>query len=232
MKKSILFWLVFASAILIALYLSVRISMAALGIGNIAPVGPVSVRAKGTASAGDIANALRMQPGKSAYSVDLDDCLSRITGLPDVGQAAIRKYPNGRMEVKLTMRKIVANWTDGGKFYPLAADGKIMNRAADTADAGMLVFSGVLPDNIADIAEIIKNTPNVFSEIETLSWIEGRRWDLATRTGITVRLPGSGVKAAISKLSALQKQNSILNRKISVIDMRDSDRTLVVIGNR
>jgi cell division protein FtsQ len=227
MRKSILFWLAFAFAILIALYLAVRISMTVLGIGNIVPIGSVSIRARGLNSAADIAGVFQTQSGRSAYSIDLDDYLLKITELPDVHTAAIRKHPNGRLEIKVVPRRIVANWTDGGKFYPLDSNGKTINRPEDARAAGMLVFSGALPDNIVEISDIIKSAPIVFSETDTVSWIEGRRWNLVTKGGITVRLPESGVKSAISKLSLLQKQNSILNRDILVIDMRDADRVLV-----
>ena len=41
-------------------------------------------------------------------------------------------------------------------------------------------------------------------------------------------LPENNADAALSKLTRLQKQSNILNRNLSIIDLRDGERTLVV----
>ncbi|MCL1902403.1 MAG: cell division protein FtsQ/DivIB [Alphaproteobacteria bacterium] len=228
MKKTLMFWVAFVVAVLVALYLTVRVSMVLLGIGNIAQVGSISARiGSGPMTRDDIKDALAIIPGQSAIGIDLEKYLARMLALPDIQHAAVFIRPNGKIEVKATQKHAVAIWTDGEKFYPLTADGKIIERPLDSADPGRLVFSGVLPNNISAISDIIRAHPNIAAAAATLAWIDGRRWNITTSNNITIKLPENNAAAAISKLSELQKQSSILQREISVIDLRDGERTLV-----
>ncbi|MCL2338573.1 MAG: cell division protein FtsQ/DivIB [Proteobacteria bacterium] len=230
MKKSFLFWLAFGVASVIALYLVVRVTLVIIGTANIAPIGNITVQTNADLSATDITNAMTLSAGKSVYSANMNDALSKIMEIPDIKNAAVRRLPNGRMAVKVEQRKIVATWTDGVKFYPLAADGHVVQLPFAAKPDGMLVFSGNLTTDIGGILNAIKNAPSVAQQVSHLNWTDGRRWDMTTAGGITIRLPENGAIAAIARLNALQKQNSILDRSLAVIDMRDPERTLVVVS--
>jgi len=229
MKKSFLFWLAFGFAALLALYLAVRLTLVGIGISNIAPIGAVSVRTNGDIQATNLTNAMQLTPGTSVYAANMDDALAKIMQIPDVKNASVRRLPSGRMAVKVEQRKIVATWTDGQKFYPLAADGKVIQTPFDAMPVGMLVFSGNLTTDVGGIITAIRGAPDVAARVVRLHWTDGRRWDLTTNGNITIKLPEVGADAALAKLEALQKQNSILDRALTVIDLRDPERTLVVV---
>ena len=57
MKKSLLFWLTFVFAALVALYLAVRLSMTIMGMGGTAPVRKISIR-NAHGNAAEIADVL------------------------------------------------------------------------------------------------------------------------------------------------------------------------------
>lgn len=63
--------------------------------------------------------------------------------------------------------------------------------------------------------------------IEAASYMSGRRWDLKTRSGITIKLPAEDIGLALRRLVILQEENDILGKDIQHIDLRDSDRIIV-----
>lgn len=122
------------------------------------------------------------------------------------------------------MYTAVAQWTDGDAFYPLSADGTIVQRPDDERTPSSVLFRGQIP---SDISDITKAAHNLIENLDYIEWIENRRWNIQTTGGITVMLPENNPESAIANLVMLDKKHKLLSRKISVIDMRDDTRILV-----
>lgn len=217
----------FGASVLAAIYLIVRISMtgggAVTAVSLDAGAGPLSAR--------DISTAINISGGRSLHSADTDRIFSEISGIPAVRFVSVRKIPSGKLAIAVRQREVVAVWTDGAKFYPLAADGRRLDNAIADAPAGTLVFSGKLPDDISAVVRTVKGIPGLSGFLRRVEWTDGRRWNLYTNSGIKIMLPESDMAAALKRLVILHNQNRILDRGISVLDMRDMERTLVKIKN-
>lgn len=199
--------------------------MTGLSHGQLSRVHRVSISADtGGKDLSTIIAAAAVAPGTDSYSLDLAAMNARVGAVPGVRASAVRRLPNGNLAVRVSLYRAVALWTDGENYFPLSADGTIVNKPTDTRDAGDVVFRGPLP---RDISRITKVAHNLVGEIDYLEWIENRRWNLHTTGGITVMLPESNPDAAISSLMVLQRNHKILQRDITVIDMRDDARILV-----
>lgn len=225
MKKSVWFWLCFVVAIVIATYFSTRIAMTLMGRGPAGVVHNISITARTPdKDLSQLAAAAAIAPGTSSYAVDLDAIRQRISAVPGVRNAAVRRMPNGNLAVRVEMHRAVAQWFDGENYFPLSADGTIVQRPSDTRDVAGVVFRGPVPDDISDITAA---ATNMAEKLEYMEWIENRRWNMHTTGGITVMLPEQNPGAAIGALNVLDKNHAILDRKINVVDMRDDARVLV-----
>lgn len=224
MKRSIWFWLCFFVAIVMAIYFATRIIMVGMGRGKLAMVNNVSIV---TDSRDADMDAMRAAVGglvRNSYKVDLDALNARIGAVPGVKKSAVRRLPNGNLAVRADMYRAVAQWSDGENFFPLSADGTVVNSPSDVRDPGAVVFVGTIPDDISDITAAARN---MVADVAYLQWIENRRWDLVTVDGITIMLPEQNPVQAISTLIALDRAHNLLGKKITVIDMRDDARILV-----
>ena len=224
MKRSIWFWLCFVAAIVMAVYFAVRTIMVAMGQGNLALVNNISIV---TDSKDADMDAMRAAAGglvRNTYEVDLTALNERIGAVPGVKKSAVRRLPNGNLAVQADMYKAVAQWSDGESFFPLSADGTVVNQPSDARDPGAVVFVGPIPSDISDITAAARN---MVEDVAYMEWIENRRWNMVTNGGITVMLPEQNPIAAVSTLISLDKTHNILEKKISVIDMRDDARILV-----
>lgn len=224
MKRSIWFWICFVVAIIMAVYFSTRIIMVGMGRGKLAQVQNISIV---TDSRDADMDAMRAAAGglvRNSYKVDLDALNARIAAVPGVKKSAVRRLPNGNLAVRADMYRAVAQWSDGENFFPLSADGTIVNSPSQTRDIGAVVFVGTLPD---DISEITTAARNMVADVAYLEWIENRRWNIVTMGGITVMLPENNPVQAISTLISLNQNHGIFGKKLTVIDMRDDARILV-----
>ena len=225
MKRSLLFWLYFIIAIVFGIYFTTRIIMTGLGHGKPAIIHNISISTDNSdADLTAVQTVAAAGLGAKTNSLNLDSLNHRIQEVPAVQNSAVRRMPNGTLQVRVNFYQAVAQWTDGVAFYPLSADGTIVQTPIDTRDYSAIVFRGTLPNDISEIttaAQIISN------DINYLEWIESRRWNIITNSGITIMLPERNPIAAIRSLKSLNETQHILNKNIKTIDMRDSARILV-----
>ena len=232
MKRSIMFWVYFAVAIVLGIYFATRIVMIQIGNGKLANIHNISLVANphdhDLSAVETVAKSALHAPMRA---LDLTVLNNRILAVPGVRNVATRRMPNGALRIRIEMHKTVALWTDGVAYYPLAADGTTVDIPSDVRNEGALVFRGMLPD---DISEITRVTRPIATLIDYIEWIENRRWNIVTTDGITVMLPEDDFDTpeneyilAIHELISLNDNKNILGRDIKTIDMRNTSRILV-----
>lgn len=195
------------------------------GHGNLARVRNISISSdRRDQNLSAIAAAAAIAPNTPVKSVNLEHMKNRVCSVPGVKDCAIRRLPNGNIIVRTSMHQTVALWTDGENYFPLSADGTVVNTPTDVRNIADVVFRGELPN---DISEITRAAHNLVGNIDYMEWIENRRWNIHTTGGITVMLPETDPTSAISTLIALNTKHKILGKAIKIIDMRDDARILV-----
>lgn len=225
MKRTIWFWLYFIIAILLAIYFSVRIIMTTMGHTTVSRVHSISISADvRDKDLSALATAAAIAPGTGAFSVDLDALNARVGAVPGVRASAVHRRADGNLVVRVKLYRAVALWTDGQNYFPLSADGTIVNQPDAERKSGTVLFRGPLP---SDVGEITNAAHNLIGNLDYMEWIENRRWNLITTGGTTILLPEKNPDDAIAQLIVLDKNHKILSRDIKTIDMRDSARILV-----
>ena len=85
MKRSILFWLYFVIAIILAIYFSTRIIMTGLGYGSAAKVRSRSISTDSKdKDLTAVATAAAVAPGTKSYDINLSETNQRINDVPGV----------------------------------------------------------------------------------------------------------------------------------------------------
>ena len=225
MKRNIWFWLYFIVAIILAIYFSVRIIMIGTGHSPLSYVRNISISAdQNNKDLSALAVAAQIAPNTRTYSIDLDEMNKRIGAVPGVKESAVRRIPNGNLIVRAKLYHAVALWSDGEMYFPLSADGTIVNQPTSERNVANVVFRGTVP---SDISEITNAAHNLVGRLDYIEWIENRRWNVHTNNGITIMLPEDNAISALGTLIALNTKHQILDRKIKLIDMRDNARILI-----
>jgi cell division protein FtsQ len=183
-------------------------------------IGKISISGQSLTSEQDIFNALGIQPHTSTLAFDVEGARQRIVELRAVESAQVRKTYPGDVEVVITEKLPVARWRVDGVTFVIDGDGtQIGEDGGAYGDLPLVIGDGAADDALVMI-RAMDNFPQLQDGLIAISRIADRRWDLLFDTGLRVQLPEQGVAQALAKLVSYQQDYQLLDRDISVIDLR------------
>jgi len=164
----------------------------------------------------------------SALDVDLGELRNVVQGLRAVKSASVRFLDAGVLEVLIEERMPAMVWRNLNRIYLLDEDGvrvAEVPRRAVRSDLPLVVGEG------ADVAmlearEIYAVLAPLEGRVLGLVRIGARRWDVALENTV-IKLPAAGGAAALRRLLAMQARDDVLDRDVSIIDMRDENRMIL-----
>ncbi|MBE6451260.1 MAG: FtsQ-type POTRA domain-containing protein [Alphaproteobacteria bacterium] len=183
----------------------------------------------------DLLNAIGLSRENNILDTDLKEIKQKIEQLPWVEKADIKRtyFPN-ILQVKLYEKEVLALWQNDGKFYPLDMNGKIID-AEYVAHKPILVITGEnAPEHIIKLLKITSQNPELNNRIVAAVLFSQRRWNLifdSFENGITVKLPQDDMQQAWKKFVKINNQYDVLNRKLTIIDLRYKNKVSVALSN-
>src|SRR5690606_28226152 len=108
---------------------------------------------------------------------------------------------------------------DGVTFVIDARGDQIGEDKGAYGDLPLVIGDGAADDAMVMI-RALDGMPSLKEGLIALSRIADRRWDLIYDTGLRIQLPEQGVAQALSRLVSYQDQYQLLDRDVSVIDLR------------
>lgn len=183
-------------------------------------IGEISITGQALTSEQAIFDALGVEPHTSTVSFDVEAARQRIAELPAVDAATVRKTYPGDVIVSITEKVPVARWhVDGITFVVDASGEQIGEDRGAYGDLPLVVGDGANDDAMVMI-RALDQYPALKDGLMALSRIADRRWDLIYETGLRVQLPELGVARALRHLDSYQADYRLLDRDLTVIDMR------------
>jgi cell division protein FtsQ len=163
---------------------------------------------------------IALASGSSTLTFDAQKAQARLNWLRAVDAVTVRKiYPN-QIVVEIVEKEPLLRWRMGDAVYLVDHEGTAI--AKDTgayADLPLVVGPGANDDALIMI-NILARHELLKKDLAALSRIGDRRWDLIYYTGLRVQLPEQGVAQALDRLETYQRDTQILDRDVTLIDMR------------
>jgi cell division protein FtsQ len=192
----------------------------------------IEVAGRARTRSGEILAAIDLPQGGPLLALDPAAARDRLESLPWVKEAVVERRLPDVIHLRLTERTPIALWDRGdGDFVLVDADG-----AAIPGDigpfAGLPVISGAgAPRAAADLFTLLSGEPALSGALLAAVRVGDRRWNLwfhaVGEDGVEVRLPETGVAAAVARLARLEERDGLLDRAVRMIDMRLPDRLVV-----
>ncbi|SEQ01261.1 cell division protein FtsQ [Devosia sp. YR412] len=183
-------------------------------------IGEISITGQTLTGEQAIFDALGVEPHTSTVSFDVEAARQRIAELPAVETVSVRKTYPGDVIVNITEKTPVARWrVDGITFVVDGAGEQIGEDRGAYGELPLVVGDGANDDAMVMI-RALDQYPGLKDGLMALSRIADRRWDLIYDTGLRVQLPELGVARALSHLENYQAQYQLLDRDLTVIDLR------------
>ena len=183
-------------------------------------IGEISITGQTLSGEQAIFDALGIEPHTSTISFDVEAARQRIAELPAIASVSVRKTYPGDVIVSVTEKVPVARWrVDGITFVVDSAGEQIGEDRGAYTELPLVVGDGANDDAMVMI-RALDQYPELKDGLVALSRIADRRWDLIYDTGLRVQLPELGVAGALRHLLSYQTEYQLLDRDVTVIDLR------------
>lgn len=194
----------------------------------------MSIDGASTGVADDIREILPVDFPVSSFDLDLDMMKETVAGLSPVKSATLRVRPGGVLQVNVEERKPVILWRMRDGLHLVDAEGFVVAQAASREQyANLPVMAGEGADTKATEAiSLMRAAGPLAKRVRGLVRVGERRWDVVLDRDQRIMLPEVGAKTALERVAALSQVQEMLERDLSVIDMRLGDRPTIRIAER
>jgi cell division protein FtsQ len=194
-------------------------------------ISKINITGQSLTSEADVVKALSLSPNTSTLNFDAEAARTRIMAISTVKDVTIRKVYPGELQVLVTERQPMARWRIGDATYLVDAEGKpVAPDDGSFRELPLVVGEGAADDAMVMIKSLDRH-PLVRADLAALSRIGDRRWDLIFYTGLRVQLPENGVAQALDQLEMYQQTDQLLDRDVTVIDMRVPGMVSLKLGD-
>ncbi len=211
------------------------VTVANLAQGEFARAGfgisKINISGQSITSEATILKALAIEPNISTLNFDADAALARIKAVPSIKSASIRKIYPGELAISIVEKVPMARWRIGDATYLVDEEGSPVARDDGSfRDLPLVVGEGAADDAMVMI-HVLDRYPAITEDLAALSRIGDRRWDLIFYSGLRVQLPENGVAQALQQLDMYQGTDQLLDRDVTVIDLRVSGMVSLRLGD-
>lgn len=175
--------------------------------------------------------AVGIEQGVPLLSFDPEMARAEIEKLPWIKSAQVeRRWPD-TVYIEITERQPLALWQKDKDLSLIGTEGEVITKDNLGRFAKLMIVTGEkAPEHAAELIGLLKAEPSIALRIEAASWTGERRWNLKTDRGVIIKLPEGDLGLALSRLAKIDREETILEKDITQIDLREGDRVVVRTG--
>ncbi len=144
--------------------------------------------------------------------------------------SVVRRFPDV-LYLRLSERRPMAIWQRQGMLALVDRAGEVIAVDDIAAYSHLPVVVGDdAPGALPSLLAVTGRDPELWRRVEAAVRVGARRWNLRLDNGVDVRLPETDLVTAWSRLGAWARAHDLLERDLTVVDLRLPDR--LVIGVR
>jgi cell division protein FtsQ len=169
---------------------------------------------------------LDVHVGQPLLAVSPGQLRARLEQLDWVEQAEVARLLPGVVHVRLIERRPLALWQRDGRLHLIDHDGVVIHTEGDQPgelarwrDLPVVVGAGA-GQAAAKLFALLSTEPELWSRVVALTFIGERRWTLRLDNQVDVLLPEENVLAAWRTLAEQAHRHALLERAVTVVDLR------------
>ncbi|MEL6583045.1 MAG: cell division protein FtsQ/DivIB [Pseudomonadota bacterium] len=169
----------------------------------------------------------------SALSLDLDALRGELEALPAVQAAVLDTSGEGVLSIAVSEHIPVALWRSAAGLLLLDGQGGHIRPAAmrqDHPELPLLMGEGA-DSALQEGLTIAAQAQGLELPVHALVRVSERRWTLHLGDGQQVHLPEDAPQDALAYLIALHRGTELLNRDITLVDLRIPDRPVIRLSD-
>jgi len=168
----------------------------------------------------------------SSFDLDLGAMRKRIEGLDAVERVELVVRSGGILDVSVTERKPAIVWRGREDLEVLDANGHRVGPLEARSDRPDLpLIAGDEADRkVPEALAILAAAAPIANRVRGLLRVGARRWDLVLDRNQRILLPENNPIGALESIIALNENTELLDRDLTVVDLRDSRRPILRLG--
>jgi cell division protein FtsQ len=168
----------------------------------------------------------------SLVFLDVEQARERLKSNPWIADATVLKLYPRELQISIKEREAFALWQKAGAVSVIADDGTVLEPyVAPRLIRLPLVVGAGAETKAKEFLAFLDRHPPMRDLVRASVLVGERRWNLRLKNGIEVRLPESGVAAALERLVALDGEKNLITRDVVIIDLRLPDRVTVRLSD-
>jgi len=174
----------------------------------------------------DLNRQLGVALGQPLLAVDTAAAKVRIEQLPWVDQASVRRMLPETIQVHLRERQPLALWQRAGSLVLIDRTGAVIDAPVSAADGWMgpdrlrVLVGPEAPRHAAQLFIQLSIEPDLWERVIAATRVGDRRWTIHLDNQIDVLLPEGDFLLAWRLLARKAREEALLDRAISMIDLR------------
>ncbi len=196
-------------------------------------IAQVEVHGQNRVGDADIRAALALDSGAPMLAFDAEAARQRLEQVPWIESATVERHLPDTVVVRIVERTPLALWQHDGRFSVIDAKGvSITDEIAPEFAALPVVVGDEAPAHAEAFLMLLDSVPEIRQRVAASVFVGGRRWNLRLDNGIDVRLPEEDPAVAIGLLADLDRDQKLLARDVTMIDLRLPDRMVVQLASQ
>lgn len=169
-----------------------------------------------------------VEKGDPLLSFDPQKARAMIEKISWVRSARVeRRYPD-TIYIQLEERVPMALWQRQKRLSLIDTEGVVLtDHRLDRFKDYIILVGDAVPEKSSEFISLLSAEPMLWDKIEAAKLVSGRRWDLVLKNGVVVKLPEGEIALAFKRLVVLQEEEKLMDKNLTVIDIRDTERITV-----
>jgi cell division protein FtsQ len=178
----------------------------------------------------DILTNIDLGTERSLFSFDVFSARKALRQLPWVSEARVAKAYPDRLVIDVVERVPFAVWQNKGELWLVERDGHMIAPFEERFAGLPLVVGAGAAGNAAEFIAQLARHPELAGQVKAHVRVGERRWNIVLENGVTILLPEGREEEQLAELARFDREQALLSRDISEIDMRLPDRLVVRLG--
>lgn len=193
----------------------------------------VNLTGRKQVSSAFIMGALQIERGMPILRYDPKTAQERLIENPWIKNAKIERRLPDTVFIRITERVPAARWQVGGKLVLVDAEGVVLSTDVIQHYHQLPIIIGQdVRHRLVDLFALLAGEPSIGKQVVAATWIGNRRWDLTLQNRMVVRLSAKDPQLALTHLAALARDENVLNRDVTAIDLRLPDKAVLTPTGR
>jgi cell division protein FtsQ len=175
------------------------------------------------------------QQDRAMPLVDLDTLRQDLLGLSWVKDARVSRQLPDTLVIDIVEREPHAVLRKADRFVLIDETGHELETVTRARAQGKLIVSGLgAGQQVVGLTRLLDAAPALKPRVQEAEWIGNRRWNITFKTGQVLALPEGDKESAgaLVSFARLDGTNRLLGGKVTIFDMRATDRIYLRVPGR